>query len=207
MKNLLVVSSSPNLSQSYSRRLSYAFADKFRSKVSGASVVIRDLGKAPIAHLDELTIGSFYTPPDQQNEQQQSAVTLSNDLIAEVNAADVIVIGSPMQNFGISSSLKAYFDQIIRAGLTFSYTANGAEGLLKDKKVYVLTARGSNYSHEPMNTFDYQEPYLRHILGFIGLYDVEFIHCQGVSMGEESIKLAIDGASARVDQAVNALAA
>ena len=122
------------------------------------------------------------------------------------NSADVIVIGSPMHNFGITSSLKTYLDHVARAGRTFRYTENGPKGLLNGKKVFVLTARGGDYSQLPMSTLDHQEPYLRTILGFVGLDDVDFIHCQGVAMGEEAsskaFNLAVDTIYSRVDELV-----
>lgn len=205
MKKLLVISSSPNLSQSYTRRMVHTFADNFKTKVADADVAVRDLGENPTPHLDEITLGAFFTPPELHNEEQKDVIRLSNTLIEELEAADVIVIGAPMHNFSIPSVLKAYFDHIARAGRTFRYTSNGPEGMLKDKRVFVLTARGGDYSRMPMSALDHQEPYLRTMLGFVGLEKVDFIHCQGVAMGEEASTKAFDDATERISNSIDEL--
>jgi len=185
MKKLLAISSSPGLTHSYSRNLVQTFADNFKQKVADAEIIIRDLGEQPTPHLNEATIGAFYTPVDQLSHEQKEILALSDDLIDELESSDVIVIGAPMHNFSIPSGLKAYIDHVARVGRTFHYTDSGPKGLLQGKKVFVLTTRGGNYSQMPMAALDHQEPYLRTVLGFIGLDEVEFIHSQGMAMGEE----------------------
>lgn len=185
MKKLLVISSSPSVSTSISRQLVTEFSDTFRNTLSDAEITFRDVGATPPPHLDEQTIGAFYTPQDQLTDNQKDAIALSDTLVDELEAADVIVIGAPMHNFSISAHLKTYLDQITRVGRTFQYTDSGPKGLLTDKKVYVLTSRGGNYSNAPMDALDHQEPYLKTILGFLGLDDITFFHTQGIAMGDE----------------------
>ncbi|WP_321389379.1 FMN-dependent NADH-azoreductase [uncultured Desulfuromusa sp.] len=205
MKKLLAISSSPGRSHSYSRNLVHTFVDKFSQKEAEADVIIRDLVEQPIPHLDDATISAFYTPLEQLSDEQKKILALSDKLINELESADVIVIGTPMHNFSIPSGLKSYIDHVARVGRTFHYTDNGPQGLLQGKKVYILTTRGGNYSQMPMAAFDHQEPYLRTILGFIGMNDIEFIHAQGMSMGEEKSKQAVEQAIARISKTVDDL--
>jgi len=183
MKNLLVISSSPAKDQSLSRQLLDYFAGQFQTKQQDMNITFRDLGQTIVPHLNMDTIGAFYTPEDQRNEAQQQSLKVSDELVAELQNADMIVIGSPMHNFSISSHLKTYFDQVARVGVTFQYTENGPQGLLNNKKVLVITSRGGNYSNPAYAAMDHQEPYIRTFLGFVGMNDVSFIHLQGVSSG------------------------
>ena len=129
-------------------------------------------------HLDDATLGAFFTPADQRTAEQNAIHAKSEALIAELQAADVVVIAAPMYNFGISSQLKTYFDWIARAGITFKYGANGPEGLVTGKKVIVVSARGGKYSGTPN---DSQTPYLKSFLGFLGMTDVSFIFAEGLT--------------------------
>ncbi|MBC8158488.1 MAG: FMN-dependent NADH-azoreductase [Alphaproteobacteria bacterium] len=203
MTHLLVVTSSPKSGGSVSGNL----ADRFVASIEAdANVVrtVRDVGHNPPPHLDETTIGAFFTPEDERTPQQVEAVKLSDKLIAEVEAADIIVIAAPMHNFGVTSALKTWIDHIARAGKTFKYTEAGPVGLLGNRKVYVLGARGGGYSqNSPAHAMDEQEPYLKTVLGFMGLNDVTFIHAEGVAMGEEGLLRANEA----VDVAAQALAA
>ncbi len=198
MTNILTVNGSPKTEGSVSRDLIERFVDKWRAE-NTASVVARDVGTTPPPHLDEATIGAFYTPEDARSDDQQARIAFSDELVGELEAADVIVIGAPMHNFGLPSGLKAWIDHVARVGRTFKYTENGPEGLLTGKKVYVLTARGGNYSESsPAHAMDHQAPYLRTVLGFLGLDDITFIHAQGVAGGEDGIR----AAEVEVDRAV-----
>jgi FMN-dependent NADH-azoreductase len=161
------------------------------AKRDGAKVVVRDLLAANLPHLDDTILGAFFTPADQRTPEQVAIDARSIELIKELQAADVIVIGVPLYNFGISTQLKAYFDQIARAGVTFRYTANGAEGLVTGKKVYITAARGGKYLNTPNDT---QTPYLKTFLGFLGMTDVEFIYAEGLAMGPDSATAALAGA-------------
>ena len=201
MTNILTLNGSPKTEGSVSRNLIERFVEKWRAQ-NTANVVARDVGTTPPPHLDEATIGAFDTPEDARSDDQQARIVLSDELVGELEVADVIVIGAPMHNFGIPSGLKAWIDLVARVGRTFKYTENGPEGLLTGKKVYVLTARGGNYSEDsPAHAMDHQAPYLRTVLGFLGLDDVTFIHAHGVAGGEDGIR----AAEVEVDRAVAAL--
>ncbi|MBT3360197.1 MAG: FMN-dependent NADH-azoreductase [Rhodospirillales bacterium] len=203
MTNLLVVTSSPKSGGSVTGDL----AERFVASIEADTGIVqtrRDVGINPPPHLDETTIGAFYTPEDQRTPEQVDAVKLSDELVAEVEAADIIVIGSPMHNFGVSSALKTWIDHIARVGKTFHYTEGGPEGLLGGRKVFVLGARGGDYSDSsPAHAMDQQEPYLKTVLGFMGLTDVTFIHAEGVAMGGDGVL----NANLAVESAAHALAA
>ena len=191
MTHLLTITSSPKAEGSVSNDLVKRFTDAWAATESITQLVSRDIGQTPPPHLSEATIGAFYTPAENHDDEQRSLVRLSDELVHELEVADVIVIGSPMHNFGISSALKTWLDHVARVGRTFQYTANGPEGMLKGKKVFVITARGGKYvSPSPAHDMDHQEPYLKTVLGFIGLEDVTFIHAEGVAGGEEGIAIA-----------------
>lgn len=157
-----------------------------------ARVTVRDLTTQPHPALDEAALGALFTPVDQRTPEQAARVALDDALIAEVQAADVLVLGVPMYNFGVSSQLKNWIDAIARAKVTFQYTANGPEGLLKNKKAYAVLARGGLYRDQPHDT---QVPYLRNVLAFLGITDLEFIYAEGIAMGPEAEAAAL--ASAR----------
>ncbi|HTJ92807.1 MAG TPA: NAD(P)H-dependent oxidoreductase [Pararobbsia sp.] len=158
------------------------------AKRDGAKVVVRDLLAENLPHLDDTVLGAFFTPADQRTPEQAAIDARSIALIEELQAADVIVIGVPLYNFGISTQLKSYFDWIARNGVTFRYTANGPEGLVKGKKVYITAARGGKYQNTPNDT---QTPYLKTFLGFIGITDVEFIYAEGLNMGPDAASAAL----------------
>lgn len=201
MTHILTVTSSPSSQGSVTSALVEQFADNWKKSAKNASTVSRNLAQTAIPHLDETTIGAFYTPEEDRSDDQKAVLSLSDELISEIETAEVIVIGAPMHNFGIPSSLKAWIDHIARVGRTFVYTENGPKGLLKGKKVFVITARGGNYGEgSPVHDMDHQEPYLRTALAFIGLSDVEFIHAEGMSGGTEGR----EKAEADIDQTVEA---
>ncbi|KAG0193313.1 hypothetical protein DFQ28_005542 [Apophysomyces sp. BC1034] len=156
---------------------------KLQQSNPGAALVVRDLLTDSLPHLDEAALGAFFTPAEQRDEPQQAIIARSDALVAELKAADIVVIGAPMYNFGISSQLKAYFDHIARAGMTFRYTENGPQGLVNDKKVYVVTARGGKHLGMPS---DSQTPYLKTFLAFLGMTDVMFIVAEGLDLGAQS---------------------
>ena len=162
-----------------------------------ASVINRDLASQPVPHLTAERFQALNTPVKQRTLEQQRVVTESDALIDELKRADVIVIGLPMYNFGVPSTLKAYFDHIARGGVTFRYTAEGPEGLLKDKKAYVFATRGGRYAGTPA---DLQTAYVRQFLGFIGIHDVEFVYAEGLAMGAEQRDASLRMAEARIEQ-------
>jgi FMN-dependent NADH-azoreductase len=132
--------------------------------------------------LDEAALGALFTPAAQRTAQQAARVALDDALIAQAQAADVIVLGAPMYNFGMSVQLKGWFDAIARAGVTFRYTETGPEGLLKNKKVFVATSRGGVYPADA----DPQVPHIRMLLNFVGLADTTFVYSSGHAMGPEA---------------------
>jgi FMN-dependent NADH-azoreductase len=161
-----------------------------------AHVVTRDLGREPVPHLTEATVRGIRG--EAQSPDERAARALSDELIAELRAADTVVIGAPMYNFSIPTGLRAWFDHVLRAGQTFRYTEAGPEGLLVGKKVIVIESRGGLYSEGPAQTADFQEPYLRHLLGFIGLTDVIFVRAERIGFGPEARAESIAGAVAEL---------
>ena len=168
-----------------STRVADAIVTRLKSIHPEAQTVQRDLSRNPHPILDEVALGALFTPADQRTPEQSARVALDDALIDEVRAADVLVLGVPMYNFGVPVQLKSWIDAIARAGATFRYTEKGPEGLLKGKKVYVGLARGGRYRDTPL---DSQVPYLKTVLGFLGMTDVQFVYAEGLNMGEESAR-------------------
>lgn len=162
--------------------------------------MIRDLAKNPLSHLNAERAQAFVTKPDLRSAQQQKLVAESDLLINELKGAEIIVIGLPMYNFGIPSTLKAYIDYIARSGLTFRYTEKGSEGLLTGKKAYIFAARGGLYAGTPL---DSQTEYMKHFLGFIGITDIEFIYAEGLNISEASKNAALAAAKQQITDLVN----
>jgi FMN-dependent NADH-azoreductase len=197
MKNLLFVTSSLFGQESKSTQIAAEFVSAWKAANGPARVIHRDLGGVP--HLTAEHFGAWMTAPGERSERQHTIAAESDPLIEEIEAADVIVIAAPMYNFSIPSTLKAWVDHITRAGRTFQYTANGPEGLLKNKKVFVVTARGGIYTGEsPAKAYDFQEPYLRAILGFNGLTDVTFVHVEAQKMSPDAAEASVANARAVV---------
>lgn len=202
MSTLLHINSSIRTSGSASRQLTAEFIQKWKAVNPGDRVIERDLALHAIPHLAEQTIGAFFTAPEQRTAEQAEQVKLSDQLVAELAAADVIVIGAPMYNFSVSSALKAWIDHIARAGVTFKYTEAGPVGQLTGKRVIVFTSRGGVYSKGAGKVMDFHETYLRGVLGFVGLDDVTFVHTEGLSLGEESAASAFAGTRQAMDELV-----
>lgn len=151
-----------------------------KSRNRGANVVIRNLAENPPPHVGRAFIAGMYAPPEQRNPEQAKAIALSDELIDELFAADTIVVAVPMHNFAPPSTFKAWIDHVARAGRTFSYGADGPQGLLKGKRAIVVLASGGVYSNGPAKSFDFTEPYLRTVLGFLGITDVDVVRVEGV---------------------------
>lgn len=173
--------------------------DRLKAANPGAAVTLRDLAVTPHPVLDEAALGALFTPADQRTPEQAARVALDDALIAEVQAHDAIVLGVPMYNFGVPVQLKNWIDAIARAGVTFRYTAEGPEGLLKGKTVYVALARGGRYRGTPN---DSQVPYLKTVLGFLGLTDVRFVYAEGLAMGAEAFEQGMTEADADIAAAL-----
>jgi len=192
MNQLLQINTSLFSNQGQSSQMADRFVTAFRERHPDAAVVLRDVAGEPVPHLDARRFGAFTTPAEQRTPEQQAVVAYSDTLIDELRAADVIVLGLPMYNFGVPSQLKSYFDNVARAGETFRYTANGPEGLIKNKKAYIFAARGGLYVGTPLDT---QTTYVRDFLRFIGIQDVEFVYAEGLAIDEQTRSRALEQAN------------
>ncbi|TGD83194.1 FMN-dependent NADH-azoreductase [Hymenobacter wooponensis] len=181
---ILHIISSARGAESYSTQLSQGIIDKLTAAHPNSTVVARDLAKAPFPHLEEAHLQAYFTPAEGRSAEQQEAVRHSDEAIAQVMAADTLVIGVPFYNFTITSSLKSWLDHLTRANITFRYTPTGPEGLITGKKVYLAIASGGIYSEGPMQPYDFATPYLRWMLGFLGMTDVTVARAEGVKLPE-----------------------
>ena len=184
MNSILQVNSSIYAGGGQSSRLADAFVADVRRNYPDAQLTVRDLASESVPHLDAERFAAFLSKPEERDGEQQAIVDYSDTLIAELEQADIVVIGLPMYNFGVPSQLKAWIDHVARAGVTFKYTDHGPVGLLRGKKAYVFATRGGKYAGTPADT---QTAYVRDFLEFIGITDIEFIYAEGLAMGE-SIK-------------------
>jgi len=183
---LLQVDSSARAS-SVSRRLTARFAEEWRKNHPHGKVIHRDLAATKLPLITD-DWSATYAEGTKLTAAQKSYLATSDELIEELQAADTIVIGAPMYNFSISAPLKAWIDQIVRMGKTVGYGPDGPRGLLQNKKVVVITARGGAYEKgSPTEAFDFQEPYLKLVLSFIGLTDVTFIHAEKQAKPEADV--------------------
>ena len=198
MPSILLVTSSPRGADSLSTRFASEIAEGLKARLGGA-LLTRDLAANPPPHITQAYIHGRITPPEARTPEQVKAVALAQELVDEVKTADVIVLGSGMINFGPSSQLKAWFDHITWPGVTFGYGEAGRpQGSLTGKKVYLVTAAGGVFSEGDWAPFDFQTGNLRHLLGFIGLTDIEIIRVEGTVFGPEAAKAAIAAAEAQV---------
>jgi FMN-dependent NADH-azoreductase len=196
---ILQINSSVRGGASHSTRLASEIVERLRAASPGAAVALRDLAAAPHPALDEETLGALFTPAGQRTPQQDARVALDDALIAELQAADVVVLGVPMYNLGVPAQLKNWIDAVARAGVTFRYTANGPEGLVTGKKVFAVLSRGGLYRDTPADT---QVPYLRTFFGLIGVTDIEFIYAEGLNMGPDAERDGLAAARAQIDEAL-----
>ncbi|MCU1725774.1 FMN-dependent NADH-azoreductase [Pseudomonas sp. 7P_10.2_Bac1] len=195
MSNVLIVESSARLQDSFSRELTQQFISHWKTLHPADQLTVRDLAANPVPHLDADLLGGWMKPEAQRSAAEQQSLQRSNRLTDELLAADVVVLAAPMYNFAIPSTLKAWLDHVLRAGLTFKYTDTGPQGLLTGKKAYVLTARGGIYAG---SAADHQEPYLRQVLAFIGIHDVTFIHAEGMNLGGDFQEKGLNHAKAKL---------
>jgi FMN-dependent NADH-azoreductase len=197
MKTLLQIQSSIFSDGGQSSQIARRYVTAWRAANPGGRVIMRDLAKEPVPHLDGARVGAFFAKPEERTPEQQAVIRYSDALIDELKQADVVVIGVPTYNFGIPSTLKTYFDHVARAGVTFRYTEKGPVGLLTGKKVFVFAARGGMYAGTPNET---QTPFLRTFLGFIGLADVTFVYAEGLAISDAAKQQGIARAQAEVDR-------
>ncbi|MBU6959773.1 FMN-dependent NADH-azoreductase [Pseudomonas sp. CVAP len=197
MSRVLIIESSARQQDSVSRQLTQTFISQWKAAHPADQITVRDLATHPVPHLDANLLGGWMKPAEQRNDTEQSSLERSNQLTDELLAADVLVMAAPMYNFAIPSTLKAWLDHVLRAGVTFKYTETGPQGLLSGKRAYVLTARGGIYAG---STSDHQEPYLRQVMAFIGIHDVTFIHAEGMNLGGDFHEKGLNQANAKLAQ-------
>ncbi|HEV8552321.1 MAG TPA: FMN-dependent NADH-azoreductase [Casimicrobiaceae bacterium] len=203
---LLQINASIFSGQGQSTRLADEFVAAWRESNPGAKVIVRSLAESTVPHLDAERFGAFLAKAGERSSEQQAVVDYSDALIDELKRADVLVLGLPMYNFGVPSTLKAYIDHIARAGATFKYTDKGPVGLLTGKKAYVFATRGGLYAG---TTLDTQTAYVRDILRFLGIDDVEFVYAEGLAIGAERKAAALSAAQRAIERlaALEAIAA
>lgn len=195
MKKILHIISSPRGDASISTQLGYAIVEKVKQANPGSTVNEVNLVKKQFPHLEEAQLVSFFTPADNRTAEHLEAIKNSDNAISDIMEADIIVIDTPLYNFGIPSGLKAWVDHIARAGVTFSYDANGPKGLVEGKKVYIALASGGIYSDGPMQNYDFVAPYLKSVLGFLGMSDLTVFRAEGTSypdLKDQALQKAID---------------
>ena len=184
MKKILNIISSPRGNASYSIKLANTLIDRLQAAYPGSVVTTHDLTATPFPHLEEVHIASFNTPAESRTDEFRDAILHSDQAIDELLDADIVIIGAPMYNFGIPSTLKTWIDHIVRAKKTFGYSEKGAEGLVKGKKVYLVVSMGGIWTGDNAS-FDFVVPYLRTILGFIGMADITVVKAEGLAMPDK----------------------
>ncbi|MBX4872544.1 FMN-dependent NADH-azoreductase [Rhizobium bangladeshense] len=199
MSSILLLTSSPR-AESLSTSIAVDLAEKLKSQKPGSVVVRRDLAANPLPHIDDLFTGAIRKPAEARTAEENAAIKTSDELVAELFAADTIVISTGLINFNIYSSLKTWIDNVARAGVTFKYTESGPVGLVTGKKLYVVLASGGVYSQGPAAPLNHAVPYLKSVLGFLGITDIETIYVEGLAFGPEAAEKAIDAAKSRVQE-------
>ena len=202
--NILQINSSARADGSHSTRLASTLVERVQGSMSdaaAATVTVRDLGRTPHPELNETALQALFTPDELRTPEQAARVALDDALIKELQAADVVVLGVPMYNFGVPAALKNWIDAISRAKVTFAYTEKGPEGLLKGKKVYVALTRGGQYRNTPS---DSQVPYLKTVFSFLGMTDLQFVYAEGLAMGPEAEQQALASAHAQIAEVLAA---
>lgn len=204
MTRLLHLDTSPRGDRSVSRALSKDFIIQWKIAHLNDSITYRDLGHYPVPFIDETWIAAAFSDPDQRTVGQATAIAISDELVDEFLTADCYVVGIPMYNFSYPAGFKAYIDQIVRAGRTFSVEADGTyKGLVTGKKMLIITARGGSYRQgTPAHSYDLQEPYLRLIFGFIGIADITVIHADNLAAGENARAQSLSQAKTALQEVV-----
>ncbi|GAB3935236.1 FMN-dependent NADH-azoreductase [Mucilaginibacter myungsuensis] len=195
MKKILHLKSSIMGTESYSVKLGDAIVAQIEAKYPGSTVEEVDLNTIDIPHLTPETLQTFFTPGDQLTDEQKSAIRFSNQAVDQLLSADIIVIGAPLYNFTIPSTLKAWIDHITRAGVTFGYGETGPVGKVLGKKVYVAMSSGGIYSEGPGKENDFVAPYLQRFLGLLGMTDVTVFRAEGLKVPdvkEQAMERALD---------------
>jgi FMN-dependent NADH-azoreductase len=195
--NMLVIHSSILGNNSKSRLVADQLVSRLAEADPGVTIRTRDLGASPLPYVDAGHLGALFTPADQRSAEQAQAAALADELIAEIAQADRVVIAAPVYNFNVPAQLKTYIDYIARAGVTFKYGADGKpQGLLSDKKVYIVTARGGKAIGTAL---DHATSYLSTVLNFLGMDDLTFIHAEGLNMGADGAAAGLESARNQID--------
>lgn len=204
MAHILHIDSSPRGERSQSRKLSNQFIADWKTAHPNDTVTYRDLGHNPVPHVDEGWVAAAFTPPEARTRELNDAIDLSDALVNEFLAADRYVFGVPMYNFTVPSTFKAYVDQIVRFNRTFTMNEQGYQGLVDgNKKMLIFTVSGGSYrAGTPAAGYDFQQPFLRAIFGFIGITDVTFIHAENLNMGDDAREQSLGEANAAIKEAV-----
>ncbi|RFF27382.1 MULTISPECIES: FMN-dependent NADH-azoreductase [unclassified Wenzhouxiangella] len=197
MKTLLVIKSSLFNGQGQSSQLADAFTARWRKNNPDGQVLCRDLALEPIAHLSAEAFKGFQVDSAERTPEQHGATAVSDSLIAELKSADEVVLGLPMYNFSVPSTLKAWMDHVARAGVTFRYSENGPKGLIDDKPLYVLAARGGHYQGTEKDT---QTPLVRMFFNMLGIRDIRFTYAEGLAMGPEQAEQSRMQAAEAIEQ-------
>lgn len=202
--SILLITSSPRGAASHSTRIATEFAEKLVAADPSNTLVVRDLVANPLPHIDADYASGIYVPAEARTARQAEVVGVSDVVLDELFAADTVILATGFINFNISSTLKSWVDHISRSGKSFSYGENGPKGLVTGKKVYIVLASGGIYSEGAAVQFDHAIPYLRGVLGFLGMTDVDVIRIEGVGMGPDAVTAALAKATAKVDAVVAA---
>ena len=197
MNTLLQIDTSIHSAEGASSRLAAQFVAAWRQVHPDTAFIHRDLARDPVPHLTAERFAAFLARPEARTPEQQAIAGQSDALIEELRRADTLVLALPMYNFGIPSTLKAYFDHVARAGQTFRYTEKGPVGLLTGKRAVVFATRGGLYAGTPRDT---QSAYVREFLGFLGITDIEFVYAEGLAMGEAPRNTALGDAARSIDR-------
>ena len=197
MSKILLVNSSPRSDRSNTRRLTNQFAQQWQRAHSGSTVIARDLAAEPVPPVTESWIIGAFAPPESHTPAVKAAIGVSDQLVDELLSAERYVFGVPMYNFNVPSTFKSYIDQIVRVGRTFNVGSSGYEGLVKGKKALVVTSSGGSFqAGTPYAAYNFQEPYLRTVFGFLGVTDVQFVVADGQSLGEAAAQSSMAKAEA-----------
>ena len=195
--SLLQINTSLFADKGNSSLLAERLVARWRARHPNGRVTVRDLASQPVPHLDAARVIALSTPAADRTPEQAAIAAESDALIDELKSADVVVLGLPMYNFGVPSQLKAYLDHLARAGVTFRYTANGPEGMIGDRKLYVLAARGGVHRGLPSDT---QTGFVTTFFNFIGIRDIEFVYAEGLNMGAEPKDKAFEQAQSEIEK-------
>jgi FMN-dependent NADH-azoreductase len=205
MTNILYVTSSSRGNASYSNQIAAGVLADLQRAHPHATVTVRDLAANPLPHIDGDFVTATRDPAGPQTERQRDLLAISDTLVDELFAADVIVIAAPMINFSVSSNLKAWIDFVARAGRTFSYSEAGPKGLVTGKRVILITATGGVYAGDAA-AMDFQLPWLKGVLAFLGLTDVEVVQVAGTAFGPDAARKAVEAAAQRAQDVVGRVA-